>query len=109
MIHFFFYHFMYWALYPIPKMRSKGGSVLRNYALLHLALLPAVWLLITAGGNHLVDDSVSLWFGWLGYVHIAMSFALSDEQPRWISALFRKMPPAISPVPRREPALSIPS
>jgi hypothetical protein len=89
LMHVFLYHFTYWALYPIPKMASKGTVSLGSYLALHLLALPVIWLITTGGSSQFVNDSVLLWFAWGGYIHNATSFALSDEQPGWLVDLFQ--------------------
>lgn len=87
--HFFMYHFVFWALYPIPGMIKKGPSTVRTYAAWHIILLPALWALFTHMQINPALRSIPALFGWLGFIHITTSLGLSDEQPQWIIKFFR--------------------
>lgn len=86
------YHFMLWALLPIVRIRrrnSRGG--LAEYAALSLALTGVALLLSPLGpsATRLTMHTYSEQFLFWSYLHITLSFALSDAHPAWTVRFFR--------------------
>jgi len=97
--HFFLYHFVYWALYPLPGILKKGTRSVAIYGGLHALLLPIIWALSAQGPFSLSDRVLAIIFPLLGFTHISMSFALSLAQPSWVTNIFRTRPRTPAPVP----------
>ena len=87
LLHLFLYHFVFWGLYPIPNMVKKGAGSVRTYVAWNVLLLPIIWVL--CANYNISSVSVTKLFGWFGYIHIAMSFGLSREQPTWLIKMFQ--------------------
>ena len=91
------YHFVFWALRPVPKMLRAGGPELPRYLGLTLALLAGSYLVSPLGvvrypmqGSYFFEQ-FTMW----SYLHITISFALSDLHPDWIVRLFRPRRPVV--------------
>lgn len=92
------YHFVFWALYPLPKLIERGPVRAWNYAGLNLLLTASFFLLSPASPFPSLFTSA----GWLdqfrfwSYFHIATAFAFSTAFPGWITRWFQ---PARVPAP----------
>lgn len=94
-----FYHFVFWSLYPLPKMAAQGRREVKRYIFLNIALtgtfLFLILLAISRWGATLgmVEAHFRLW----SYIHITFSFALSSAHPSWITRWFQPRPKNIDP------------
>ncbi|MBI3248950.1 MAG: hypothetical protein HYZ50_20810 [Deltaproteobacteria bacterium] len=86
-----FYHFVFWALFPLLKMYELGVGKLASYVGVTVLSL-AVFLLLSPIGMFsflfpplLFRQQFYLW----SYLHITTSFVLSNAHPQWIVQLFR--------------------
>lgn len=88
------YHFILWALLPLPRLRARGSRALGSYVAAQALLTIGALLVSPLGPPGLRIDSISyseLFF--LGsYAHITISFALSDAHPVWMTRFFRGEP-----------------
>ncbi|MEM3121911.1 MAG: hypothetical protein QXH60_00495 [Candidatus Pacearchaeota archaeon] len=84
------YHVFFWALYPIPKLRKIGrDNQLNKYFITTITTFIIFLILgyiIISVFNY--ETLVSLFFIFT-YLHISLSFALSDAQPLWITKFFK--------------------
>ena len=90
-LEFVLFHFVLWAALPVERIRARGATALGEYLGLSAAMTgvfvllsplgpPATRIGLTAFGEQFV-----LW----SYLHISLSFALSDAHPVWAIRLFR--------------------
>ncbi len=86
------YHFMLWALVPIDRIRRRHGrGGLLQYAALSVAITGVAVLLSPLGPSatrvamHTYSEQFLFW----SYLHITLSFALSDAHPGWMVRFFR--------------------
>ena len=85
------YHFVLWAVVPIERIRQRGEGALMGYLTLSGATVAVFLLLSPLGpssthiGRHLFVEQFLFW----SYLHITLSFALSDAHPRWAVRFFR--------------------
>lgn len=89
-----FYHFAFWALWPVKGMLAKSPRAAGNYVALTIALT-AFFIFISPRGM-VRYELFGSWYGdqfilW-SYIHISTAFALSNAFPAWIVRMFR--PPA---------------
>ena len=91
------YHFVFWALRPVPKMLRAGGPEMKRYLGLTLALLAGSYWVSPLGVVHypMKDSFFFQQFTLWSYLHITLSFALSDLHPDWIVRLFRPRRPVV--------------
>lgn len=81
------YHFVFWALYPLPRMMKKGFGEAGKYIGINVALSVG-FILISPAAFIPVHASMPMWFTMFmvfSYLHITMSFALSTAHPAWIT------------------------
>ena len=85
------YHFILWAVVPIERIRQRGEGALTQYLTLSVATVALFLLLSPLGpsstriGRHLFVEQFLFW----SYLHITLSFALSDAHPTWAVRFFR--------------------
>jgi hypothetical protein len=85
------YHFVFWFLYPLPKLLRSGRGAVYRYVGLSGAVLLVAFLCSPLGvvayrpSGSLFANQFILW----SYVHITLSFALSTANPGWILGWFR--------------------
>ncbi len=87
------YHFVFWALYPAIRIATaRGFGPLTRYATLNALLLAGAFALSPASvlRYNLVGSPFLEGFYLFSYLHISASFALSDQHPNWVIALFRR-------------------
>lgn len=93
------YHFIFWFFYPISMFRQRGGSALTGYVaasfgllVLFIALSPIspVSSLDKGLSEHYFTQQFIFW----SYLHITISFIVSDAHPLWIRRTFN--PAAVS-------------
>ena len=93
------YHFVFWALYPLPKMLERGTNPAVRYVGLNV-LLSAGFLLLSPVSPLVTVFSDAQWFAqfrFWSYFHIATAFALSTAFPDWITRWFKPAPaPAVA-------------
>lgn len=93
------YHFVFWALYPLPKMIERGTAPALKYVGLNI-LLSAGFFLLSPASPLVMLFSDAQWFGqfrFWSYFHIATAFALSTAFPDWITRWFKPVPvPAVA-------------
>jgi hypothetical protein len=94
--HIVLYHFIFWSLYPINKFYKQGHGELTRYLVVSLVLL-GIFLLFSPMG--VSDRAASEYyyyeqFLFWSFVHITLSFFLSDAHPAWITRWFRLRPKA---------------
>ncbi|MEP6956349.1 MAG: hypothetical protein ABI883_05940 [Chthoniobacterales bacterium] len=85
------YHFVFWALYPIPRMLERGAASAGNYLGLNL-LLTGVFFLLSPASPVLALFADATWsshFRFWSYFHILTAFALSTAFPVWITRCFQ--------------------
>lgn len=92
LLHFFLYHFVYWALYPVPGMIRKGPATVRAYAGWHAVLLSLLGFAVYFTNLQKSYMVLPYLLNWFAYVHIAMSFVLSKVHPSWMGRIFRPAP-----------------
>jgi len=89
-LHVVLYHFFFWMFYPVPRMLTHGKNVVRNY--IGLTLVCTVPFIIASPiGIVSYDLKHSLFYALFiigSYVHITLSYALSDSHPNWILRIF---------------------
>ena len=85
------YHFVFWMLYPLPKLWSSESSELSIYLGMTIVCLSLfVWLSPrTANASDMFQTTYFEQFTLWSYFHITTSFALSNAHPDWIIRLFR--------------------
>jgi hypothetical protein len=90
-LHVVLYHFVFWSLFPLPKMWTTAPRSIALYAGM-TALLMAVFLSLSPIGppdyrlaGLLFQEQFRLW----SYIHITASFLLSNANPDWVIGLFR--------------------
>lgn len=88
------YHFVFWMLYPIPRLQAQGGLSVARYAMSTVAVTAVFLALSPMGWNRQAVWTSSFYemFVPLSYAHITTSFALSQTQPRWIRRMFNPSP-----------------
>ena len=85
------YHFVFWMLYPLPKLWNAENAGLPIYVGITIVCTALfVWLAPTASSHREMLESryfqqFTLW----SYFHITTAFALSNAHPDWIVRLFR--------------------
>lgn len=95
-LHVATYHFVFWVLYPLRSLAPIGGAPLRRYVAATVAVTALVLLVSPLGWEALRFSARSYReaFEVLSYVHITLTFALSDANPAWLVAWFRPGSPA---------------
>ncbi len=85
------YHFIFWMLFPLSKMWTFSKKRIPAYLTLTTGLLTAFILLSPVGlfsyklwPSHYAKQFI-LW----SYIHITVSFALSDAHPSWVTRWFQ--------------------
>lgn len=85
------YHFIFWTLYPVPKLMTAGNATLIRYTATTSVVIVGFLLISPIGvgdyvlANSTFSDQFRLW----SFIHITTSFALSASHPSWIVELFR--------------------
>lgn len=76
---------------PIDRIRQRGTAAFGEYAGLSVAAIGAFLLLSPLGPAPMRIGAASFTelFLLLSYLHITLSFALSDAHPRWAIRFFR--------------------
>jgi hypothetical protein len=90
-LHLVFYHFVLWAVLPVDRIRARGPAALGEYGALSVATL-GLFLLISPLGPAPIRIGTARFtelFLVASYLHITLSFALSDAHPRWAVRWFR--------------------
>lgn len=85
------YHFVFWVGYPALARRDAGAALPRY--LLAMAAATAGFVLLSPLAlvtPHFGADTYAELFVVLSYVHITLSFALSDANPGFVRAWFRR-------------------
>jgi hypothetical protein len=85
------FHFIFWSIFPIPKLLAVGSNAIWRYAGLTAACVAGFFLLSPAGvfSYPFQGSRFEKQFVFWSYVHITASLALSNAHPRWIIDLFR--------------------
>ena len=85
------YHFLFWMVYPLPKIVSQGHRELVRYVGLTALITGALLLLSPIGlvEYHFTDSLYLNQFLLWTYIHINTAFVLSDAHPKWIVLMFR--------------------
>jgi len=85
------YHFLLWAVLPVPRIRQRRGSALVQYLGLSAATIAAAMLLSPVGppSIRLSSNAFTQQFFLWSYIHITLSFGLSEAHPAWIVRLCR--------------------
>jgi hypothetical protein len=86
-----FYHFVFWTLYPMVKMRAPRGHAIAAYLGL-TAVFTGVFVLLSPLGGTIYGFSLVTYqwqFTIWSYIHITASLMLSNANPAWIVGLFR--------------------
>jgi hypothetical protein len=94
-----FYHFVFWAIYPVAKLAKVAGwQGVRRYGLLNAALMALAFAASPFGIVHYaLGPSLFLQaFFFFSFLHISASFAVSDQHPAWIIRLFRPQSSALA-------------
>jgi hypothetical protein len=88
------YHFVLWSVVPMERIRQRGEGAVAEYVGLSVAAV-GVFLLISPLGpspmsidRHLFSEQFLFW----SYLHITLSFALSDAHPSWAVRFLRGAP-----------------
>lgn len=84
------YHFLLWAINPLPGIVKRGKQALLTYVVLSVVLIGGFLSFSTVGMG---DDRFMKYYSWQfifwSYIHITFSFILSDAQPTWITSWFQ--------------------
>jgi hypothetical protein len=93
-LHVVLFHFVLWGLLPIERLPWRGRRSLPAYLALSTAISAAFLVLSPLGVApfRLGVAAFTLQFFLWSYLHILLSFALSDAQPDWIVRAFRGAP-----------------
>jgi hypothetical protein len=90
-LHIVLYHFVFWSLFPLPKIWAAAPRSVAVYVGL-TALLTALFLSLSPIGvpdyrlaGVLFQEQFKVW----SYIHITLSFPLSNANPNWVISLFR--------------------
>ena len=92
--HIVLYHFAFWIIFPANGQLSRGLH--RQFAIYLLATVASIWVFLSFVP---VDKSdvisyvtryqlYEFWFAVFSFVHITMSFFVSNANPPWIMRLF---------------------
>jgi hypothetical protein len=86
-----FYHFVFWSLYPIDKFYELGHGALNRYVVTYTVLFGVFALFSPMGFGSRVTPEYFYYeqFVFWSFVHITVSFFLSDAHPPWITRWFR--------------------
>ena len=94
-LHIVFFHFVFWSLFPVPRMFASGSKGLVVYLGATAFVTGLVLLISPIGGSagysfssRMFQEQFKIW----SYIHITSSFMLSNAHPGWIVALFRPSP-----------------
>ncbi len=89
------YHFVFWAIYPLFKLKKSGFGALRSYTILSIGIAFLIFLsfISMAKGDLAHVARVLILHGtqpllFFGYLHIGLSFALSKDNPIFIRRFF---------------------
>jgi len=85
------YHFVFWIMYPMGKIRAGGHGELARY-LGWTAVLTAFFFSLSPIGvlqNSLYTPFFFSQFILWSYIHITISYALSSSHPGWITRWFQ--------------------
>ena len=104
LIHVVFYHVIFWALLPVPKiLRAQKSTAVGYFAMVGIPVLILCAMTLSypmpykyvGVYEHPVQLQVLLW----GYLHIFSSFFLSTLNPSWLRRLTQAcgIPAGISP------------
>lgn len=88
------FHFAFWMVFPAWSKRNAGWPALRPY-LLQMSLLTALFVLVSPldlVAPHFSTRDYRFLFLLLSYVHITLSFAVSDANPDWVRGVFEPRP-----------------
>ncbi len=85
------YHFILWAIRPLPRFLRSDPAGLSKYLALTGLLFGAFYLISPMGWVYypLQGSFFYMQFAIWSYLHITLSFALSDFHPGWIVRFFR--------------------
>jgi hypothetical protein len=90
-LQFVLYHFVLWTVLPIERIGRRGRAAFVEYAALSFAAIGVAVLLSPLGPSSTrvsprwFSEQFLLW----SYLHITLSFALSDAHPKWAVDFFR--------------------
>jgi hypothetical protein len=84
------YHFFYWVFYPAFSLARRGAGGVGRYAVTTVVVTGLLYLFSPAGfvEPHFSKDLYRELFVFFSYVHITLSFALSDANPRFLTERF---------------------
>jgi len=84
------YHFVFWYIYPVSSFKRQGHGVVLTYIVLSTAMLIMFLVLSPIGpfdratSEYYFRNQFILW----SYIHITVSFMLSDAHPMWIRRIY---------------------
>lgn len=89
------YHFLLWTVLPLPRIRQRHGNALGEYVGLSVVAIGVALLLSPLGPSsiRLGSEVFAQQFFFWSYLHITLSFGLSDAHPAWIVRLCRGSAP----------------
>ena len=93
--HIVLYHFAFWIIFPANGHLSRG--LYRQFVIYLLATVASIWVFLSFAP---LDKSnvisyvtryqlYEFWFAVFSFVHITMSFFVSNTNPPWIMRLFK--------------------
>lgn len=88
------YHFLVWAVLPVGRIRQRRAGALAEYLGLSAAIVVAALMLSPIGPRamRLSSNAFTQQFFFWSYMHITLSFGLSDAHPAWLVRLRRGAP-----------------
>ncbi len=98
-LHIVLYHFVFWTLFPMLNLRFLGIRPLLTYWGLTAACLAGFFVFSPSGISGFRLTTFRAQFFLWSYIHITISFVLSNAHPQWIIDLFRPSIPAGQPAP----------
>lgn len=87
------YHFIFWFFYPMDMFRQRGGAGLGRYVAASVGLLVLFVVISPISPISDLDRELSEYyftqqFIFWSYLHITLSFIVSDAHPLWIRRAF---------------------
>lgn len=95
-----FYHFVFWALFPLNKLKVFGPTAIAKYTATTIAMVVVVCLsfaAMAAPKTAILKSIAKDGFQYLtiiGFIHIGLSLALSRQNPRALLNVFYPAKPA---------------
>ena len=87
------YHYIFWTIYPMERLKLKGENRLKRYAFVSAGIFALIAAILFFLQYHYRDSATAMvvelfWIG--SFIHITSSFFLSPGHPAWISRWFQE-------------------